>query len=527
MSIFPYTQLLFESSLAVVICGPHIQILNSRTGDLIHTTADRQGADKDSLLKSGPIRLAAIDRDAKCLATSGDDKLLKLWHVDGLKLLNERELPKKPTALAFTQDGQTVLASDKFGDVFSYDLIPVPQIVEQKNAALLSHENPSGGQLILGHTSFLTAFLLSFDEKFIVTADRDEHIRVSWYPQGYTIESYCLGHEKFVSAIHIAAFCPDELVSGGGDPMLKVWDWMGGRVKREIPILQAVEPYIKVKPARKTPQRFEDDGERDGDEIKKKGKRARALAKQRAKSSSAVGDAPSGVPADVSERPKTADSAEGAGSDEAVLAIQRIASLQSGTDGRHLIFSAVGATALFSCVYSEEDATPAIQAFDFEKPVIDFSVTSDGSIWVCLDGQWSESGADSAGSATTMVRVLRLSDGKLVETSDESPLLTSLNSKCLLPATSSELKNLDIYSSLTALPKNNDTEHDPMDRDVLESAVEGKELSQKELGRLKSKKAVAKAQATRSTGDSEEEEGSSAKRARADYDEDVAMEVVS
>src|ERR1700761_4669088 len=77
----------------------------------------------------------------------------------------------------------------------SYDLIPVPQIVEQKNAALLSHENPSGGQLILGHTSFLTAFLLSFDEKFIVTADRDEHIRVSWYPQGYTIESYCLGHE--------------------------------------------------------------------------------------------------------------------------------------------------------------------------------------------------------------------------------------------------------------------------------------------------------------------------------------------
>lgn len=62
--------------------------------------------------------------------------------------------------------------------------------------ALSSHENPSGGELILGHASLLTTFLLTADGQYIVTADRDEHIRVSWYPQGYTIESYCLGHQK-------------------------------------------------------------------------------------------------------------------------------------------------------------------------------------------------------------------------------------------------------------------------------------------------------------------------------------------
>jgi tRNA (guanine-N(7)-)-methyltransferase subunit TRM82 len=59
-----------------------------------------------------------------------------------------------------------------------------------------SHENPSDGKLILGHASPLTAFSLSQDEKYIITADRDEHIRVSWYPQGYNIEMYCLGHCK-------------------------------------------------------------------------------------------------------------------------------------------------------------------------------------------------------------------------------------------------------------------------------------------------------------------------------------------
>jgi tRNA (guanine-N(7)-)-methyltransferase subunit TRM82 len=88
---------------------------------------------------------------------------------------------------------------------YRYDLEPAPQTVEQKKASLASHDNPSGGKLILGHTSFLTAFLLSFDEKFIITADRDEHIRVSWYPQGYTIEIYCLGHEKCVMLLLYAS----------------------------------------------------------------------------------------------------------------------------------------------------------------------------------------------------------------------------------------------------------------------------------------------------------------------------------
>jgi tRNA (guanine-N(7)-)-methyltransferase subunit TRM82 len=61
---------------------------------------------------------------------------------------------------------------------------------------LASHENAAGGTLILGHTSLLTSFILSEDEKYIITSDRDEHIRVSWYPQGYNIEAFCLGHRE-------------------------------------------------------------------------------------------------------------------------------------------------------------------------------------------------------------------------------------------------------------------------------------------------------------------------------------------
>ena len=110
-----------------------------------------------------------------------------------------RELPKKPTGIQFTRDGQTLLVSDKFGDIFSYPLLWTPDLSQPekpKRDALTSHENPSGGTLILGHASLLTSFALSADERYVISADRDEHIRVSWFPQGWSVEMFCLGHEK-------------------------------------------------------------------------------------------------------------------------------------------------------------------------------------------------------------------------------------------------------------------------------------------------------------------------------------------
>jgi tRNA (guanine-N(7)-)-methyltransferase subunit TRM82 len=85
--------------------------------------------------------------------------------------------------------------------------------------------------LLLGHVSMLTALTLgkSDGRNYILTADRDEHVRVSRYiPQAHVIEGFCLGHREFIASMVIPAGREEVLVSGGGDTDLFVWDWKKG-----------------------------------------------------------------------------------------------------------------------------------------------------------------------------------------------------------------------------------------------------------------------------------------------------------
>ncbi|OCH87825.1 WD40 repeat-like protein [Obba rivulosa] len=539
MAVYPHSSLFVGPSQSLLISGPHAQVINTQDGSVLHSTANWDETQKAALLKSGPVRVAAVDEGFTHLATVGDDKRLKVWQIEGLKILSERELPKKATGAQFTKDGQTILVSDKFGDIFKYPLHyePTPTSVSEPSGstrgAVTSHENPSNGTLILGHVSLLTDFLLTSDEKYIVTADRDEHIRVSWYPQGYVIERYCLGHRRFVSAVHIPPFAPSTLVSGGGDPMLKLWDWFSGRLLSEIPISDAVEPFIQVKPPKR--RRVEGDGDDgEGAESQNKGRRRGGRRKGKGKGKEQEGGesremsavqeeegeelTPELVEDGASEAQEAgaaepiagaeaatqqAEAGQKAEAEPPVLVLHKIRSLDLGEHGRHLVFSAVGANAVFYCAFPEDGTTspPIVHAVDLGKPVVDFTLTTDGLMWVLFDGTWGVADETSDEAKANMVKLLSWASGTPIEVSpsDSPALLNALRSTCVLSATPEDLKTLDIYSALSTMPKNVDPEHDPLGSDapmdlavdLREDAVEGKELTQREQARLRKKRALA------------------------------------
>ena len=175
---------------------------------------------------------------------------------------------------------------------------------------------------------------------------------------------------RFVSAVHIPGFDPGTLISAGGDPMMKVWDWMEGVVKCEVGIWEGVVEYVGVRPRkRRRGRRGEVDSDDDGEEVgegkgkskgkgKGKGKKNnKGVADERGdegeegpmgnvESEAAASGSRSGPTLHGSAGPAQTDHMESTEKGKATLVVHKIDSLDTGR-GRYIIFSAVG---FVSCV---------------------------------------------------------------------------------------------------------------------------------------------------------------------------------
>ena len=213
--------------------------------------------------------------------------------MNHLLLMKTRVMPKRPCAVVLTPDESTLLCADKFGDVYSLPLMgqtyePVICSADDKQglengpnanpskafvpsaSSLTVHtkgnrealrqqqkiKNPKAEkkplnfdhQLLLGHVSLLTdvaCVSISSSNKtrnYILSSDRDEHIRVSrGIPQAHIIEGYCLGHTGFISKLCIPPAQPHLLISGGGDESVLLWDWHSGKIRQKLDLRRPVE----------------------------------------------------------------------------------------------------------------------------------------------------------------------------------------------------------------------------------------------------------------------------------------------
>lgn len=191
------------------------------------------------------------DHDALYLAVARHSKELCIYRVTLAQLLQLsgtattvttippltlHQTPKRVSSMVFgeipsllsssSSSSLTVLVTgDLAGDAFAYSLTQASTQITAKeaaNEASLPHR-----RLLLGHTaSMLTSVAFctlqnDSSARYILTADRDEKIRVTNFPSTFEIHGFLFGHTAFVSCMAVSgARC----FSCGGDAKLRVWN---------------------------------------------------------------------------------------------------------------------------------------------------------------------------------------------------------------------------------------------------------------------------------------------------------------
>ncbi|KAK0118877.1 tRNA (guanine-N(7)-)-methyltransferase non-catalytic subunit trm82 [Cadophora gregata f. sp. sojae] len=267
---------------------------------------NRSEAIASGLQAPAVIALAATKDGKHVIAVTGEDKSIRVFESleeggsQRLQQLSQRAMPKRPCSITITADDQTIISADKFGDVYSLPLIPslesanpAPQTPEpsaaakpfipaaneltihsQRNRKALENQKRQTNRptekseptfehkLLLGHVSMLTDIALVTVEgrNYIVTADRDEHIRISrGIPQAHIIEGFCLGHTEFITRLCFPGSRPEVLISGGGEEELYVWEFLPGKlvskvdlkshvhgVRRELDVFKGIDGGVEA-----------------------------------------------------------------------------------------------------------------------------------------------------------------------------------------------------------------------------------------------------------------------------------------
>jgi tRNA (guanine-N(7)-)-methyltransferase subunit TRM82 len=178
-----------------------------------------KNSEKNQQKETRDMTFAQYFPDSKLLVVGDSDKVLSLFCESPSEgqvwsLQKQWQLERKVSHVTIVNS--EVMVVDKTGDVYSFHL----------------NEESSSGKLRMGHLSIILDLLITNDQKFIVTSDRDEKIRVTHFPNCYNIQSFCLGHREFVSSI-LELGNPNLnrqlLMSGSGDGTLRLWDIVSGQ----------------------------------------------------------------------------------------------------------------------------------------------------------------------------------------------------------------------------------------------------------------------------------------------------------
>ncbi len=153
---------------------------------------------------------------ASCLATAGDDSLIKLWQPAEAEPLKTFQHPAAVRRVAFSRDDQTLFAGDREGNLRPWSIETGKPLVEAKQPGTMY------------------AIALSPNDETLATAASDKIVRL-WNSKTLTQKLPLEGH---TGPVYGLAFNTDgsRLASSSWDKTVRIWDTNSGQV---IKVLEA------------------------------------------------------------------------------------------------------------------------------------------------------------------------------------------------------------------------------------------------------------------------------------------------
>lgn len=174
----------------------------------VQQTNNKENANDDEEIDLNR-NLIQFSPDGDRLVVNGQNKQIFIYRRSDELWNLEKTINVKKRASAFHLTNDLLLIGDKSGDVYRLDLLNND---EQSTVTL------NGEDCLMGHLSMLldiVYFPRNEKQKFILTSDRDEKIRLSNFPNSYNIYGYCLGHTEFVSQLKVID--ENQILSSSGD----------------------------------------------------------------------------------------------------------------------------------------------------------------------------------------------------------------------------------------------------------------------------------------------------------------------
>lgn len=190
------------------------------------------------------IRQISLSRDEKYLIGT-ESKSVHILNADDLSIYSQRTFPKRPSSVATSVGDKDLIVGDKFGDAYSVPFLSKEPLILASSEAAKESKSTSI-EPILGHVSMLVDLTIgeADNKQYVITADRDEHIRVSKFPESYVVERWLFGHTEFVSALLVLPWSNQTLVSGGGDDFVAIWNWTTGELYQKLDVRSLIASHL-------------------------------------------------------------------------------------------------------------------------------------------------------------------------------------------------------------------------------------------------------------------------------------------